>query len=88
MQDREQQLNQSENEIKLDRVQQRFPNENLNLDQPIDVIEVHVHTHTHSFSTVLHVRITSDMQGMMWGEPELPAAWKFMCMGVDDRYNF
>jgi hypothetical protein len=40
VQAREQQLNQSANELKLSLVQQRFPNENLNLDQTIEVIEV------------------------------------------------
>ena len=40
VQAREQQLNQSANEVKLNLVQQRFPNDNLNLDQSIEVIEV------------------------------------------------
>ena len=40
VQAREQQLNQSANELKLSLVQQRFPNENLNLDQSIEIIEV------------------------------------------------
>ena len=33
-------MNQSANEVKLHLVQQRFPNDNLNLDQSIEVIEV------------------------------------------------
>lgn len=40
VQAREHQLNQNQNEIKLEQVQVRFPHDNLNLFQPLDVIEV------------------------------------------------
>lgn len=42
VQAREQQLNQNQNEIKLEQVQTRFPNDDLGLFQPLDVIEVGV----------------------------------------------
>ena len=41
VQAREHQLNQNQNEIKLEQVQIRFPHDNLNLFQSLDIMEVH-----------------------------------------------
>lgn len=40
VQAREHQLNQNQNEIKLEQVQIRFPHDNLYLSQPLDTMEV------------------------------------------------
>ena len=39
---REHQINQTQNELKLEQVQTRFPNDNLGLSQPLEVMEVGV----------------------------------------------
>lgn len=40
VQAREHQLNQNENEVKLEQVQLRFPHDTLNLSQSLDFMEV------------------------------------------------
>ena len=52
VQARECQLNQNQNEIKLEQVQIRFPQDNLHLFQPLDVMEVK--TRVLAYISVLH----------------------------------
>ena len=49
-------------------------------------LEVNVDRHT-SFNMNCHHNITSDMQGVLWGEPELSHVWVFDHMVFFHSHN-